>query len=152
MLFKHVVEHVRLTQRVLATVGVAAIDHQARGYAVFLQSGAGIGDMGLAVVGAAVPTAQHQVSVGVAWCQDDCRMALFIHAEVPMAVSGAAHGIARNRHAAVGAIFETHWQVQPAGHFPVNLRFGGACANGRPAQQVVEVARRNWLQQLSGDR
>ena len=151
-LFKHIVEYIRLTQRILTTVCVAAIDHQTRGNAVFLQPCAGVGHVGVAEIWATVPTPQDQMSIRVAGCQNDCRMALFIHAEMTMAVCCTAHGITRNRYPAVRAIFEAHGQVQAAGHFPVDLRFGRASANGRPAQQVVEVASSNRLQQFCRDR
>ncbi|MNY48036.1 hypothetical protein D3C86_1833410 [compost metagenome] len=69
-----------------------------------------------------------------------------------MGVSGAAHGIAGDADTAVGAVLEAHRHAQAAGHFPMDLRFGGARANGDPAEQVVQVTGSHRLQQFCGDR
>src|SRR5690606_8123450 len=63
-----------------------------------------------------------------------------------------SHGVAGDAQAAVGTVLEAHRQLQPTDHFPVNLRFTGARTDGGPAQQIVEVAGRQRLQQFAGDR
>lgn len=104
------------------------------------------------MVRAFVAAAQHQVGVRVAQGLDDRRVALRIHAEVAVRRFSAAHGIAGDGHATVGAVLEADRQLQAADHFPVDLRFGGARANRGPAQQVIEVPGNHRLQQLGGNR
>ena len=96
--------------------------------------------------------AQYQMGVGVATGFDDCRVALAVDTEVTMAMGGGTHGVAGDGNATVGAVLEAYWQIKTAGHFAVDLRFRRAGANGHPAQQVVEVAGGDGLQQLGGDR
>ncbi|MOA06318.1 hypothetical protein D3C78_1259490 [compost metagenome] len=78
-------------------------------------------------------------------------MPLAVHAEMPMGMGGRAHGIAGNADPAVRAVLEPHGHAQAAGHFPMDLRFGGACTNGDPTEQVIEVAGGHGLQQFGGD-
>ncbi|MNN50338.1 hypothetical protein D3C81_1649180 [compost metagenome] len=65
---------------------------------------------------------------------------------------GAAHRVACDGDTAIGTVLETDRQLQAADHLTVNLRLGGARANRRPAQQVIEVTGDHRLQQLGGDR
>ncbi|MCY1413026.1 hypothetical protein D9M71_284480 [compost metagenome] len=150
-LLENIGEHMRLAQWVLAAVGVAAVDHDPRRYGRLGQVVMNLGNVLALVVWPAVPTPQYQVGVRVALGFDDRRVPLGIDAEVAVRVSGAAHGVAGDADAAVGAVLEAHRHIQAAGHFPVDLRFGGARTDGNPAQQVVEVAGRHRLQQLGGD-
>ena len=100
-LFKHVVEHGWLTQRVFAAVGMAAVDHDP---CRDLQSGqiaVHLGDAVAVVVRPAMAATQHQVGVGIARRLNDCRMPLAIDAEMAMRMGGRAHGVAgdsRHRH------------------------------------------------------
>src|SRR5471032_1009245 len=75
-LLKHVIEHGWLAQRVFATVGVAAIDHDPRWNRELVQIPIDPGDAVAIVVRAAMAAAQYQMGVRVAWGLDDCRMAL----------------------------------------------------------------------------
>ncbi len=49
---------------------------------------------------------------------------------------------------AVRAVLEADRRGQARRHFPVRLRFGGACADGRPRDQVAQVLRRDRVQCL----
>ncbi len=139
-LFQHFIEYRRLTQRVFAAVGVAAIDHDPRGYLGLGQVLFHLGHALRIVVRPTVTAAQHQVRVEVARGLDDRRVALAVDAEVPVRVGRRAHRIAGNGDTAVGAVLESDGHAQAAGHFAVDLRLGGARTDGDPTEQVFKVA------------
>ncbi|MNH26767.1 hypothetical protein D3C79_868370 [compost metagenome] len=120
-LAQYVFEHCRLAQRILGAVGVAAIDHDPRCQSSLGQPLACVGNAGLIVVRSLMAAAQNQVSVRVAQGLDNRRVALAVHAEVPVRMGGAAHGVAGNRDTTVGTILEAHGQPQAADHLTVNL-------------------------------
>ncbi|KPW99693.1 Uncharacterized protein ALO75_05364 [Pseudomonas syringae pv. coryli] len=151
-MFQHVLEHAWLTQRVLATVGVAAIDHDSRRDIILAQARLYLGHTLVIVIGAAVTAAQHDVRIRIALCLDNRRVAMTVHAKVAMWMRSRTHRVAGHRHAAISTVLEPDSHGQAAGHFPMDLRFGGASANRDPTEQIVEVARRHGLQYLGGDR
>ena len=77
-----------MAQRVLAAVGMAAIDHDSRRHLGLGQVVLYAGHALRIVVGPTVAAAQHQVGVGVAGSLDDRRVALAVHAEMAMRVRG----------------------------------------------------------------
>ena len=99
-----------------------------------------------------MPAAQHQVGVGIAGGFHQCRVPQRINAEMAVRMGRRTHGITGDTQAAVGTVLEAHRQLQAADQFAVDLRFAGARADGRPGQQVVEVARHQRLQQFGGER
>ena len=99
-----------------------------------------------------MPAAQHQVGVGIAGGFHQRRVPQLVDAEMTVRMGRRAHGIAGDAQAAVGAVLETHRQVEAADQFAVNLRLAGARTDGRPGQQVIEVARHQRLQQFGGER
>ena len=120
-LAQHLFQHQRLAGRVLAAVGMAAIDHQA-----WIEAGAFKGVTGgqylfFLVVGALMAAAQHQVRIGIARCLHQGRMAVIVQPQVGVAVGGGAHGVAGHGDAAVGTVLEAHRQRQAADHFPMDL-------------------------------
>ena len=52
--------------------------------------------------------------------------------------------------APIGTVLEAHGAGEAARHLPVCLRFGGACADRSPGDEVVQVLRRDRIQCLSG--
>ncbi len=81
-LLDHRLQHRGLAQWVLATVGVAAIDHDARGNPLLFQRATGSSDTGRVVVGCAVAAAQDQMGIRIAARLQQCRMAEIVDAEV----------------------------------------------------------------------
>ncbi|MCY1454911.1 hypothetical protein D9M71_720080 [compost metagenome] len=131
---------------------MAAVDHDPRGDALALQAFAGDAHAFRIMVRAGMAAAQDQVGVRIALGLHQRRAAQRVDAEVLVRVRRRAHGVAGDADAAVGAVLEADRQVEAADHLAVHLRFAGACANRRPAEQVVEVASHQRLQQFGGDR
>ena len=136
-----VVHHQRLQGRVLVGVGVAAIDHDVRAYAGFGQFLLTNGNTHRVVVRFAVTTAQHYVAVGIAFGGDDGHATFLVDAKETVRAGDRLQGVDRHRQAAIGAILEAYRRRQAGGHFAVGLRFGGSRADGRPADQVLQVLR-----------
>lgn len=151
-LVQHAGEDAGLVQRVLAAVGVTAIDHHPRGDALAFQGLA----HGLHLLGAVVRTvaaaAQHHMGVRIAAGLDQRRVTVRVEAEMAVAVGRRTDRVAGDADAAVGAVLEAHRQAEAADQLAVDLRFAGARADRRPAQQVVEVAGGQRLQEFGGQR
>ena len=58
--------------------------------------------------------------------------------------------IDRHGQAAVSAVLEAYGRRQAGRHFAVGLGFGGACADGRPADQVLQVLRGDRVEGFGG--
>ena len=104
------------------------------------------------VIGAATAAPQHQVTIGVAGGGNNRGLALAVDAEEMVGAGGGLHGIDRNGDAAVGAVLVTNRHRQPRGHLAVGLAFGGAGADGGPADQIGDVLGHHRIQQFRGRR
>ncbi|MCY1516558.1 hypothetical protein D9M68_511940 [compost metagenome] len=67
-----------------------------------------------------------------------------------MRAGNRLQGVDRHGQAAVGAVLEADRGGQAGGHFAVGLGFGGARADGGPADQVLQVLRGNRIERLGG--
>src|SRR6218665_2262105 len=117
--------HVELLFVLLATVGMAAIDHQQRGQLGRLQVLAGGGDAGGVVVGR-FAAAQDDVAILVALGVDDGDLAIFVHRQEVMAPAGRLYGVGGDADVAVGAVLEAYRRRNARGQLAVHLAFGGA--------------------------
>src|SRR5690606_2278761 len=93
---------------------------------------------------------QDDVAVGVAAGDDGGGLALDVDAEESLGLRGGLDGVDGDGESAVGAVFEAERHGQAGGHLPVGLRFGGAGADRRPADEVGDVLRRDRIEQLGG--
>src|SRR5689334_15369157 len=105
-LFKHVVEHGRLAQRVFAAVGVTAIDHDPGRNPEPGQVTVHPGDTGAVVVRPAMAATQYQVSVRIPRGLNDRRMSLAVDTEMAMRMGGGTHGVAGDSDTAVSPVLE----------------------------------------------
>ena len=86
--------------------------------------------------------------VVVATCFDDSSYALFRNAHERVGVAAGAHRVDGNCHTAIGAILEANWERHARSEFAMELRFCGARANCTPRNEVVQILRRNRVQEL----
>ena len=92
------------------------------------------------------------MAIGVARGGHDRRLALPIDAKEMVGPRRRLHGIDGGDGTAVGAIFEADRHRQTRGHLPVGLAFGGAGADGRPADQIGDVLGHHRIEQLGSRR
>lgn len=134
---------------VFAAVGVAEIDHQARG-------NTGFGELcgsGLDVFGTVIrlfAAAQDDVAVGIAGGVDDGGVAGFGYGEKMVGMGGCADGIDGDFEVAVGTVFEADGTGKAGGKLSVHLAFGSACTDGAPRDEVGVILRRNHVEKLGG--
>src|SRR5450830_361750 len=145
-----VLHHQRLQGRVLVGVGVAAIDHD-----VGLDLGLGQRlftdrDTDRVVVRLAVATAQYHVAIGVALGGDDGHATFLVDTQETVRAGHRLQRVDRHGQAAVGAVLEAHGRGQTRRHFAVGLGFGGARADGRPTDQVLQVLRGDRIKGFGG--
>ena len=145
---EHIQHHFALAAVVLAGIGVAAIDHQARRQASAFQLTPAGGHRGGVIVGLAMAAAQHHMGMRVARGLDQRRTSAVIHAEMAMPMRRRPDGLHGDLDASISAILEAHRTAEAGGHLAMDLRLGGAGADGRPAEQVFQVGGGQRLQQL----
>src|SRR5699024_1335871 len=133
----------RLQLGLLVGVGMAAVHHDVGRYPGSIQLRLAAGDVFRRVVGPAAAAPQDHVGVLVAPGVDDRDPPLVVDAQEAVGAPGGGHGVDGHAQAAVGAVLEAHGTGQPAGHFPVGLGFGGASADGRPGDAVLQVLGRD---------
>ena len=103
------------------------------------------------IVRALCAAAQDNVHVLVPARLDDGGDALFRDAHKRVRVATRAHGVHRDRHAAVRAVLEADREGYARGKFAVELGFGGARADSAPRNEVIEVLRGNSIEKLRAD-
>ena len=146
----HVLHHQRLQGRVFIGVGVAAVDHDVRADFRLVQCLLAERNADRIIVRLAVATAQYHVAVGVTLGGHDRHAAFLVDTQEAMRAGNRLQGVDRNGQAAIGAVFEAYRRRQARGHFAVGLRLGGASANGRPADQVLQVLRGDRIEGFGG--
>ena len=62
-----------------------------------------------------------------------------MHGQKVVATRRRLYRVCRDFDIAIGAVFKADGGRQTRGQFAVNLAFGGACADGAPADQVTDV-------------
>ncbi|MNQ46614.1 hypothetical protein D3C85_604360 [compost metagenome] len=129
---------------------MAAVDHDVRADAGLGQFLLADGNADRVVVRLAVAAAQYHVAIGVALGGDDGHAAFLVDAEETVRAGNRLQGVDRHGQAAVGAVLEADRGGQAGRHFAVSLGFGGAGADGRPADQVLQVLRGDRVQRFGG--
>ena len=79
-----------------------------------------------------------------------CDLPALAYGEKVVPARGGLHGVDGDFHVAVSAVFEADGRRKAAGQLAVHLAFGGARANGAPADEIANVLRRNHVQKLAG--
>ena len=146
----HVLGHVDLAAVLLAAVGVREVDHHLFAQAVLRQQLAGSIHVGGAVVGG-LAAAQDDVAVGVAVGLEDGGHAHLGDAHEGVRGLGCQNGVGCHFHAAVGAVLEAHGAGQATGQLAVALAFGGACADGAPADEFADELGREQIEEFGGN-
>eukprot|EP00754_Rhynchopus_humris_P015374 Rhum_TRINITY_DN14437_c6_g1::Rhum_TRINITY_DN14437_c6_g1_i1::g.89655::m.89655 len=104
------------------------------------------------VVGARGGAAQDDVAERVAHRVHDGGQALLRHRQESVRVLGGLHGVAGNLHVARRAVLEADRHRQAARQLAVDLRLGGACADGAPRDAVGEELRGDGVEELAAAR
>ena len=125
---------------ILAGVVVRAVHHHSTGQPFAGDGGFSAGDVFDAVIGAPTAAAQHDVMIGVAGGLDDRGDPVGIHADKMVRAAAGDHRIDGHLQAAFGPVLEADRHGEAAGHFPVNLAFRGARADGGPAQEIDYIS------------
>ncbi|MCY1226278.1 hypothetical protein D9M72_385050 [compost metagenome] len=81
------------------------------------------------------------MTVGIALGGHDRHATFLVDTQEAVRAGNRLQGVDRHGQAAVGAVLEADGRGQTGGHFTVSLGFGGARADGRPADQVLQVLR-----------
>ncbi|MNZ39686.1 hypothetical protein D3C78_571840 [compost metagenome] len=86
------------------------------------------------------------MTVGVAFGGDDGHAAFLVDTEEAVRAGDRLQGIDCHGQAAIGAVLEADGRRQARSHFAVGLRFGSTRTDGRPADQVLQVLRRDRVE------
>lgn len=127
---------------------MGAIHHDRRGQTCFFEQGAGAGNAGGIIVGAVFTAAKNDVASRVAASGNRAGQALHGNAEESLRGAGGLYGIDGHFDIAAGGVFEAERHGEAAGHLAMGLGLCGARANGRPANEVGNVLRRDGIEQL----
>ena len=144
----YVVADLGLAAVVLARVGVAEVNHDARGKAGFFHFGGGLGNALGGVVDGAPAAAQDHVAVGISGGHEDGRLAVLGVPEEGVRMGGGEDGVDGDLHAAGGAVFESHRAGDAADELAVDLAFGGARADGSPGDEPGDVLRGDHVEEF----
>ena len=142
---------VELALVLLGAVGVRAIDHQRRPQACALERVAR-GDHACFIVVRRNAAAQDDVAVGIAAGANHCHAAGLVHAQEVVRARGRLDRVARDLHAAVGAVLEADRRRDARHELAMHLAFGRARADRTPRDQVADVLRRDRVEQLAARR
>ena len=80
----------------------------------------------------------------------DAGLAIGCEPQKTLGGSGCNHGVQGCAQPTLGSIFKPHRGGESAGQLPMGLRFGGAGANGRPADQTGDVLGCYRIEKLRG--
>src|SRR5690606_30006233 len=148
----HILHYQRLNSRILAGVGVAAIDHNGFAQLGLVQCLFAQGNADGIVVWFAATTTKHHMAVVVALGANNGNFALLIDAQEAVGMRDRLHGVNRNVQAAVGAVVEANGHGQATADYPVGLGLGGTGADGRPGNGILQILGRNWVQSFGSGR
>ena len=79
---------------------------------------------------------------------DDGSCAMFRDPHECVGIAAGAHRVDSNRHTAIGAILEADWERHARSEFAMKLGFRSTRANCTPRDEVVQILRRNRVQEL----
>ena len=133
---------------VFVAVGVAAVDHDLGADAGLLHLLAGVFYGGGVVVGGVAAAAQDDVAVAVALGDEDGGLAVLGVAEEVVGLTGGEDGFDGDLHVAGGAVFEADGAGEAGDEFAVDLAFGGAGADGSPADERGDVLGGDHVEEL----
>lgn len=119
-------------------VAVAAIHHQAVAEPLPRQAFGGILHVALVIIGAGAAT-QYDVACGIAFALDHHNAALAARRCEQMGGFTGLNGIDGDPDIAVCAVLEADRTGQRRGQLTVHLGFGGAGADGSPADEVGKI-------------
>ena len=92
--------------------------------------------------------AENDVAVVISLGGDNCGMAELGYGEEGVAVAGSLDRVKRNLYGAVSAVLESDRAAQSRGELAVDLRLGGSCSDGAPADEVRNILRSNKIKIL----
>ncbi len=138
--------HLRLAPIVAAAVGMAAVDHHPAGQIGRLQRGHGCFHAGGIEIRPRVAAPQDEVAIGIAGRGDHHGPAVERDGRKAVRLRRHHDGVHRRLQLAAGRILEPQRGRQRRGHLPMQRAFGGARADGAPAQQLGVVLRRNQIE------
>ncbi len=150
-LFDDILEDGFLSFVILVAVGMAAVDHDPDRQAGLAEHLLGATDVLGLVVGTMVAAAQHDMHVAVPGGGDDGVATVIVDTEKVVGMQGGVHGIDGDLQIAVGAVLETDGKGKTAGHFSMDLGFGGASADRPPADGVGQVMGGDRVEHFAGD-
>ena len=139
--------HVHLLLWLLAAVGVAEVDHEARaqpGVVHLLRRH--VDALGV-VVRPGTP-AQNHMGIRVAGGGEDGGAAFLGDRQKMMGMGRRVHGIQGDAQAAAGGVLEAHGTGQPRRQLAMALTLGGAGADGPPADEVGDVLGADEVEEL----
>ncbi|VTR68543.1 hypothetical protein DESC_710039 [Desulfosarcina cetonica] len=148
-LVDHILPNPCLERVILPGVVVGAIHQDGTGQVLCREHGDRLLDADRIVIGTGA-AAQHDMGVRVARGLDHAGLTVRIDTEKRLGRAGGDHGVDGRGQVAVGAVFEPDRHGEPAGHLPVGLGFGGACANGSPADQPGGVLGNDAVEHFGG--
>lgn len=126
---------------ILPAVSVACIDHDCGLEAVFDEHFAGLCDVSFVVVRSTFAAAQDDVAVGISGGGDGGGAAVHAHAEECLWLGCGFDRVDGGFEISESSVLKSEWHGEAAGHLAVGLGFGGARADGRPADEVCDVLR-----------
>ena len=92
------------------------------------------------------------MAVGIAAGDDGGGRSVHADAQESLGLGGGPDGVDGGLEVAIGAVLESEGHRKARGHLPVGLRFGGAGADGAPADEVGDVLRSDRVEHLGGRR
>jgi len=137
---------------ILAAVGVATVDHDARVEAGGYHAAADFLDAGGVVVGGVAAAAENDMGVAVAGGAEDGGLAVLGVAQEGVRDGGGEEGVNGDLHVAGGAVFEAYGAGDAADQFAVTLAFCGARADGSPGDKAGEILRGDHVEKLGAGR
>ncbi len=140
--------HQSLAGVILLGIVMRTIDHDRAGDPFSGDCSLSFGDIMCFVVRSSASPAEHEMAIRIAHGLDDGSLAVGIDADEMVRRAGGRHGIDGDLQTAFRPILESDRHGDPAGHFAMGLAFRGAGTDGCPANQVGDVLRADWIQEL----
>ena len=133
---------------IFVAVGVAAVDHDLGANAGGDHLLAGFFDGGGVVVDGLAAAAKDDVAVLIAFGDEDGGLAVFGVAEEVVGLAGGEDGFDGDLDVAGGAVFEADGAGDAGDELAVDLAFGGAGADGSPADEGGDVLGGDHVEEL----
>ena len=95
-------------------------------------------------------TAQDQVAVGVAMAAHQCQLAITGRLGIEVGRPAGEDRLYRDPDIAVGTVFKADGAGKGRGQLAVELGFGGASANGPPADEIPQIEHAGEIEKFGG--